>query len=209
MARIRTIKPEIHSSPSLARCSRDARWVFAGLLTLADDAGRLRDLPKQIAGNLFPLDEDVTIEMVVGWLNELEAVGCIVRYDAEGSAYIYLPGWDAHQRISKPSKSRIPPPPGIPAESPRIPAETQGEDDQVPAETQGEDSDSPAASLLEVEVGSRNSERELGKNCAVNLQGASSPAPDLLLDPILDRDRSRRTPFGPDPAYATPEPRYR
>ncbi len=121
MARIRTIKPELHSSASLARCSVGARWVFVGLFTLADDAGRIRDLPKQILGNLFPLDNDVTVEMVVAWLDELEAVCCIRRYSIDGSNFIYLPGWTDHQRISKPTPSRIPGPPqgipGNPAES--------------------------------------------------------------------------------------------
>jgi len=122
MARIRTIKPELHSSASLAGCSIGARWVFVGLFTLADDEGRIRDLPKMIVGALFPLDEDVTVTMVVGWLNELEAIGCICRYSVDGSDFFHLPGWSTHQRISKPTASRIPEPPGDSQENPGNPA---------------------------------------------------------------------------------------
>jgi len=117
MARIRTIKPETHSSPSLAQVSIPARWVFIGLFTLADDDGRVRDLPKQILGNLFPLDNDITVEMVVAWLAELEDVGCIRRYSVDGSDFFYLPSWHEHQKISKPTTSRLPEPPELPREA--------------------------------------------------------------------------------------------
>jgi len=120
MARIRTIKPELHGSPSLAKCSVPARYVFTGLLPLADDEGRLRDAPKTIVGALFPYDEDVIEKDLIGNLDELEAVDCIRRYSVDGVNYIYLPGWHDHQHIGKPTPSKLPVPPeasqGIPGE---------------------------------------------------------------------------------------------
>ncbi len=111
MARIRTVKPELHSSPSLARCSIEARWVFVGLLTLSDDAGRMIDLPKRFAGELFPHEDEISPAMVTAWIDELENVDCIRRYEVDGKQYIYLPNWHAHQKIGNPTKSRLPEPP--------------------------------------------------------------------------------------------------
>jgi hypothetical protein len=112
MARIRTVKPRLFSSGSLARCSIPARLLFVGLFTEADDEGRLLGSPKRLAGNLFPHDEGVTAAKVGHWLAELEAVGCIQRYTAEGVEYLYLPGFEAHQRISHPTPSQFPNPSG-------------------------------------------------------------------------------------------------
>jgi len=136
MARIRTVKPELHSSPSLGSCSIQARWVFVGLLTVADDEGRIRDLPKMILGNLFPLDDNVTVDELVVWLNELEQVDCLRRYSAEGSNFIYLPNWKKHQRISKATPSRMPAPPS--------------EDSQGIPGNPGESAEAPRDSPLEV-----------------------------------------------------------
>ena len=113
MARIRTIKPELHSSRSLARCSIPARWAFVGLLTLCDDEGRMIDLPKRFAGELFPHEEEVSPAMVIAWIDELEQVDCVRRYEIDDQKYMYLPQWKKHQVISKPTKSRIPDPPEV------------------------------------------------------------------------------------------------
>lgn len=110
MARIRTVKPEFFESVSLAQVSRDARLTFIGLFTLADDYGRMRYLPKKITGALYPLDPDVDDADVHDWVCELERVGCVRRYSVDGYEYLELPGWAEHQRIDRPSSSRVPEP---------------------------------------------------------------------------------------------------
>ena len=110
MARIRSVKPELFDSGSLAKTSRDARYLFVGLFTLVDDEGRLRDLPKKIAGDLFPYDDDVSADQVDLWLDALASVGSVVRYIVNGEPYLYIPQWLAHQKIDHPTKSRLPGP---------------------------------------------------------------------------------------------------
>lgn len=163
MARIRSVKPELHASKSLSRCSRDARWVFVGLFTLADDFGRLRDLPKQICGDLFPHEDSVTVAMVVEWLDELADQDCIRRYEVGETACIYLPNWSAHQKISKPTPSRLPEPPNDPRDSPGKPTYPQGGSSGESRESQGE---------REVEV-----EREFDLASAGAVAGESYPHP--------------------------------
>jgi len=109
MARIRTIKPEFPQSESMGRVSRDARLLFILLWTLCDDAGRSRGGARLLKGLLFPYDE-LTLDEIDSWLAELEAEGCIQQYDADGSRYLAICNWLNHQKIDKPSRSRIPEP---------------------------------------------------------------------------------------------------
>ncbi len=107
MARIRTIKPEFPQSESMGRVSREARLAFILLWTLADDEGRLRGNSRMLASLLFPYDDDAP-GLIDGWLVELEAEGCLVRYKIDGNSYVQIANWLIHQKIDKPSKSKIP-----------------------------------------------------------------------------------------------------
>jgi hypothetical protein len=109
MARIRTIKPEFPQSESMGRVSREARLCFILLFTLADDAGRLRGNSRMLASLLYPYDDDAK-NHIDGWLNDLHSNGCIQRYEVEGDQYIQICKWLIHQKIDKPSPSKIPAP---------------------------------------------------------------------------------------------------
>lgn len=109
MARIRTIKPEFPQSESMGRVSRDARLTFILLWTLADDGGKLRGSSRMLASLLFPYDDD-SRGSIDSWLSELEAEGCIIHYKIGGDSYIKICNWLSHQKIDKPSKSKIPDP---------------------------------------------------------------------------------------------------
>lgn len=107
MPRIRSIKPEFPQSESMGRVSRDARLLFVLLWTICDDSGRTRAASRMLASLLFPYDDDAA-SLIEGWLGELEREGCIVRYSVDGSAYMEVCKWSKHQKIDKPSPSRLP-----------------------------------------------------------------------------------------------------
>lgn len=109
MARIRTIKPEFPHSESMGRVSRDARLTFIELWTLADDGGRLRGNSRMLASLLFPYDDDAK-DLIEGWLVELEREKCIQRYVVDGTSYLQICNWLEHQKIDKPTASKLPPP---------------------------------------------------------------------------------------------------
>lgn len=109
MARIRTIKPEAFESESLAECSVTATLTFFGLLTLADDTGRFRDHPAIIAGRLWALRAEHTPAHVARDLEELASAGVICRYTGcDGRSYLHIVTWQRHQKIDRPSASRVP-----------------------------------------------------------------------------------------------------
>jgi hypothetical protein len=65
-----------------------------------------------LASLLYPYDDDAK-DLMPAWLDELEAQGCIDRYTIEGDTFIQIAKWLSHQKIDKPSASKIPPNPAI------------------------------------------------------------------------------------------------
>ncbi|MFF5962877.1 hypothetical protein ACFY64_03825 [Streptomyces collinus] len=109
MARIRTIKPEAFFSESLAEVSVEAERTFFGLLTQADDHGRHRDNAAIIAGLLWPLRAEHTSVHVEDDLQQLANAGLLCRYTGcDGRRYLHVVTWSEHQKIDKPSQSRLP-----------------------------------------------------------------------------------------------------
>lgn len=101
------MKPDLFGSYSMAQVAIEARYLFVGLFTEADDDGILIDSPKKLAGAIFPHDEKVTGAKVDAWLTSLEGVGSIARFTAEDGPYIAIPTWLDHQKISHPTPSKF------------------------------------------------------------------------------------------------------
>jgi hypothetical protein len=99
VARIRTIKPEFWGDEKMAPLSPITRLVFLGLLSMADDRGRLTDNLKRIDAFIFP----ETSETSRGSIGELSAIGRIRRgLTASGQRIIEITNW-RHQKIEKPN----------------------------------------------------------------------------------------------------------
>jgi hypothetical protein len=112
MPRIRSIKPEIFVSPQVMNLSRDARLLFIGLISQADDEGRGTADPRKLKAAIFPGDDDIPSASVHALLAELEAQALCVTYDGNGHGRLYaLPSFREHQYIQKPKKSSYPGPP--------------------------------------------------------------------------------------------------
>jgi hypothetical protein len=60
-----------------------------------------------LASLLYPYDDDAP-KLVDTWLLELERAELIKRYDVGGDRYLELVNWLKHQKIDRPSKSRLP-----------------------------------------------------------------------------------------------------
>src|SRR4051794_16207010 len=60
-----------------------------------------------LASLLYPYDNDAP-RLIDKWLRELETHGCIRRYEVDGATYLDIPKWLKHQKIDRPTKSRLP-----------------------------------------------------------------------------------------------------
>jgi hypothetical protein len=108
--RIRTIKPEMWADEKVGQVSRDARLLFVGLITMADDEGRLRGMPAAILGHVFPYDDDA-LRKLRAWLASSRRAASSCPTQHGGVTYFYLPGFVRHQVINKSKASTLPGPP--------------------------------------------------------------------------------------------------
>ena len=96
MSKARGVKPGFFRSERMAEASRDARLLAIGMWTEADDAGRGRANPRLLRAAVFPLD-DIPVDAVQGWLDELALVGHIDLYEIDGRAYYQIRDWAGEQ----------------------------------------------------------------------------------------------------------------
>lgn len=109
--RIRTVKPEMWQDEKVGDLSHGARLLLVGLVTMADDEGRLRGRPQAILGHVFPWDDDVTPAKIKRWIGDIERQGIVLTYEFEGKPYIAFRHWRRHQKINKATPSTLPLPP--------------------------------------------------------------------------------------------------
>jgi hypothetical protein len=119
MPRYRTLKPDFWTDEKLSLLDPLTRLVFLGLISIADDAGRLIDNVKLIDGQLFPNTDESSRES----LETLARLSRIVRYRVEsGQQIIQIVNWQKHQRVEHPSSRVLPGPENAVLVQPRVAA---------------------------------------------------------------------------------------
>lgn len=109
MARIRAIKPALYTSLTVSAWPVPVRWTFVGLFTYLDDKGRGLDETRLIKAELYPLDDTMSPKKVGEHLDQISESGPLCRYEVDGQGYLHITSWREHQRINRPTPSRIPP----------------------------------------------------------------------------------------------------
>jgi hypothetical protein len=111
MARKRMIDPSFWVDEKLGTVDPVVRLLFMGLISQADDEGRLNGHPSLIKSLIFPYDHSIQVNDVDEWLNllSLEERKLIQRYEVDHQKYILITNFKKHQTINKPQKSKLPP----------------------------------------------------------------------------------------------------
>lgn len=109
MARIRTIKPEFFTSLTVADLTPEQRLTFIGLWTHVDDEGRCVDDPRLIKAAIWPLDDRTAADIEID-LKALTESSLITRYTLNRKRYLAVTNWEEHQRINRPTASKLPAP---------------------------------------------------------------------------------------------------
>lgn len=105
MARIRTIKPEFWTDSFMVQLPPLARLIYIALWTAADDHGGIADESERLAMEVMPREDPVEFD---DWLQFFEASGRLDRLIADdGSTCLRIAKWEQHQRVDKPSRSKI------------------------------------------------------------------------------------------------------
>lgn len=154
MARIRTVKPEFWTDEKVVECSIPARLLFIGLFNFANDMGCMERSPKRIKMQIFPADVIDCEPLLV----ELITHGLLTEYSVNGSNYLQIKGFSKHQKINRPSASKIPLPLGFNESVAAVNA-----DSQPPHEQLNEDS-------LNVHGGLTDGREKEGKGKGINTE---------------------------------------
>ncbi|MEU2960408.1 HNH endonuclease [Streptomyces albidoflavus] len=113
MPRIRTVKPEFWEDEVVGLLPRDARLLFISTFNMADDEGLLRWTPAYIKAQAFMYDDDLSLPLVDKLMAALSDAGLVFPYvsGAARQQMAMVVNFRKHQRINRPQKSKLVPPP--------------------------------------------------------------------------------------------------
>ena len=116
MARKRMIDPSIWTSSSFIRLNYRQKLLFIGLISNADDYGKIGGDPTSLKVKIFA-GKSVSDQVLKNDLKELESAtssetdcGMILQYRVNGKSFIWLPRWEAFQKMNFRAKTQLPNP---------------------------------------------------------------------------------------------------
>lgn len=106
----RMIDTSIWSNESFSYLPPYGRLLLLGMVNHADDQGRLKANPAWLRAQVFPYD-DMGIDEVEGWLQQIAANGTLQIYKVESKQYAQMLKWWDYQSMNFAAPSKYPPPP--------------------------------------------------------------------------------------------------
>ena len=94
----RLVTSEIFRNDKVAELDFVGRLFFIGLITNADDDGRIKGSVKYLKANIFPYD-NITLEQIMEYKKQCHSLGIALSYNVNGVEVIILPSWTKHQTI--------------------------------------------------------------------------------------------------------------
>lgn len=111
MARIRTIKPAAFTSERVDGYVGDMFRTWVGLWCYCDDKGRGRDDEDLVKAEIWPRVKRMTAAKVRQHIDEIAAPedGPLCKYVVDGKPYFHVVNWEEHQKVNRPTPSKLPP----------------------------------------------------------------------------------------------------
>lgn len=103
------MSPEFFASGPVNKLPYTAMITFAGLWTYFDDYGRGEDDAALVKAAVWPRRRAMTEKHVAADLAAIAAQHLVCRYEVSGVRLMHAPSWQEHQKISHPTRSRLPP----------------------------------------------------------------------------------------------------
>jgi hypothetical protein len=98
MARSRLLANKILTSEKLNAIDEGSENLFYHLLVLVDDFGRYYAKPKIVRSYCYPLRE-LSLDVIIKRLDNLESVGLIQRYKNNGETYLEIVEFEKYQKF--------------------------------------------------------------------------------------------------------------
>ena len=108
MARKRMIDPKFWTDDKVIELKRDSRLLFIGMWNFSNDLGLHINNDKVLKAEIYPADEDITMQEIQFMKKELIEFGLIVigRCNITDTSLIKITNWNLYQKISKPQPSK-------------------------------------------------------------------------------------------------------
>ena len=106
----RMIDASVWRSENFVSLPPMARLLMMGMITTADDQGRLQASPMFMRGDFFPGDDEATTKNIQAWLEMLNANKTIILYSVEGKQYAQFVNWWKYQNLQYAMPSKFPKP---------------------------------------------------------------------------------------------------
>lgn len=103
------IHPDFFTSASMNGVSVSAMLTFAGIWCWADDFGRGEDDESLVKAAVWPRRRSMTEAKVRAEMDALVVKGVLCQYRITGHDLIHVTNWSEHQKVSHPTKSKLPP----------------------------------------------------------------------------------------------------
>lgn len=109
MARKRMLSPEFFTSATMNGLPMQTMLTFAGIWCWVDDFSRGEDDESLVKASVWPRRQSVKEKHVRADMDRLADVGVLCQYTVCGVRLIHVTSWAEHQKISHPTKSKLPP----------------------------------------------------------------------------------------------------
>lgn len=111
MVKRRQIVPAIWTNKQfISLVEPGARLLYIGMISNADDEGRMEASPQFLKATVFAGDS-ITLPKILQWRTQIVTAELITIYKINGIEYLSLPTWKKYQYITQPLLSQIPAPP--------------------------------------------------------------------------------------------------
>ncbi len=113
--RNRIVKATYWTDPDLCRWHRDKREFYRSLWSCAEDSCCLEDdmFGVKLAAWPSPLDVKMSAKQFERWRDEIIEEGKLVRYEAGGQRFLYIPSMARHEAMNNPQSADLPLPPWV------------------------------------------------------------------------------------------------
>jgi len=157
MPRRRMIDPDFWNDSRVKKLPPTERLLFIGMISQADDEGRLLSDPAFLRSKIFPYD-DFTLEDITAMLTHiLQTNPNLQLYENSGEKYLYFRKWPRYQKPSHPQPSKLPKPPELQESIQEpVPEQDQPETRTIPSQVRSGQSSLGKVSLGKVSVVQEN-----------------------------------------------------
>ena len=123
------IHNKIWASVQFSKLSNEAKLLYIGMITIADDQGKLNGSPAYLRGQIFPYEDTLSVAQMEKIIQEIKKQKIIHCYKVKGTDYIAHPNWTRYQKLRKDrvKESEIP-------NDNRLSTRCQPNDGRLPAE---------------------------------------------------------------------------